>query len=249
MVQITVLSREDYPNFTDEDFLPLEILLKIQTPVVLGFPFIHFDGLIAHLLARLILGQNYYTLPSKDPMPIIANLPMPIASLSFRNKQLFRASASQFNLSPQKFAQLTTIYKRFEETQVHTIQTKKKKVRTNAGIYKNYAFQIPYLPATECRFYCLGHKEAREKLLEHLPGLGKKVLYGYGALGTIIVKRIKEDYSFVKNDLATRSLPVDLLEKTNDIVNLTWCPPYWDKSNITRCAPPGAEVTVKQTYR
>ena len=249
MNSIIKLSREEYLGFFREDFQPLEIILKLQTPVVLGFPFIHFDGLIAHLLARLFLGPEYYVLPSKNPMPIIANLPMPIANIVFQNKQLFRASAGQFNLNPEEFAQLTTIYKRFEETQAHTIQTKKKNIRINAGIYKNYAFQIPYLPATECRFYCVGHRKTLTKLLEHLPGLGKKVLYGYGLVGKIIIKKTKEDYSFVKGGFATRSLPLDLLEKTNDFVNLTWCPPYWDKSNISPCAPPGAKVIMKQQYR
>lgn len=249
MVKIIELSQKTYLDFSKDDFQPLKINMQIQTPVVLGFPFIHFDGLIAHLLARLILDQEYYILPSKNPMPIIERLPMPIASIDFQNKQLFRASASQFNISLEEFAQLTTIYKRFEETQVHTIQTKKTKVRTNAGLYKNYAFRIPYIPATECLFYCFGHKEALEQLLKHLVGLGKKVIYGYGSVGKISVEKIKYDYSFVKDGIATRSLPMELVDKTNDIVNLTWCPPYWDKSNIVPCSPPKAEIILKKSFR
>ncbi|MHA1347473.1 MAG: hypothetical protein ACTSO3_13820 [Candidatus Heimdallarchaeaceae archaeon] len=249
MADIYELTKENYPEFTEDEFDYLEIKLSLRTPVILGFPFIHFDGLIAHLLARLWLEQKYYTLPSKNPMPIIDNLPMPISSITYQNKQLFRASASHFDVNPEEFAQLTTIYKRFEESQVDKLATKKKKVRIDAGLYKNYSFQIPYLPATECLFYCYGHKEAITQLLIHLPGLGKKVLYGYGTIGEINIKKISQDHSFIKNDLAMRSLPVDFLTFASERINLTWAPPYWDKRNIALCSPPGAKISLKSKYR
>ena len=50
-------------------FKPFSLTFHMQTPIMLGSPWLMFDGIIAHLLNRELRGQDYYTLPSKEPVP------------------------------------------------------------------------------------------------------------------------------------------------------------------------------------
>lgn len=82
------------------------------------------------------------------------------------------------------------------------------------------------------------------RLIQYLPGLGKKVAYGYGSIKSVSVEELKEDYSLVKDGVAMRPLPCKLGFCSDVVMRLAWRSPYWDKRNIIKCVPPGEKVYV-----
>ena len=52
---------EDIRRFKIEnyDFRPLEITFRMASPICLTFPFIFFDGIVAHLMNRYLDPEGY----------------------------------------------------------------------------------------------------------------------------------------------------------------------------------------------
>jgi len=223
-------------------FKPFSLTFHMQTPIMLGSPWLMFDGIIAHLLNRELRGQDYYTLPSKEPVPqrfLYRGRVMPLAQL----RDVFRASVAWFDVPTEK-AGVATIYKRFHEADCHEIATQTKKVQVGRGHFRAYMMRLPYLPATKATFYVNGDVQEVLRLINYLPGLGKKTAYGYGMIRSVNVEETPEDYSLVKDGVAMRPLPCSLGYDSDERMMLAFKAPYWDKRNVAACVPPGARLKV-----
>lgn len=233
------LSRADV-----ERFRPFSLTFHMQTPIMLGSPWLMFDGIIAHLLNREVRGQDYYTLPSKEPVNCRGSLNlMPIKkTICYGRGDIRHASVAQFDVSNEK-AGVVTVYKRFDEAHCHEIATEKKKISVGAGLFRAYMMRLPYLPATTATFYVNGDVGEVLRLIQFLPGLGKKVAYGYGAIRSVSVEETPEDWSLVKDGVAMRPLP-DFYADSDEKMFLPWKPPYWARESVAPCVPPGAKVKL-----
>jgi len=151
---------------------------------------------------------------------------------------VFHASVAWFDCQE---ASTTTIYKRFCESQAHLLVTDRRKIDVSRGLYRAYAMRMPYVPARTATFYVRGNLTETLRLLSFLPGLGKKVAYGYGMYQSVSVEETDGDYSLVKDGLAMRPLPATMFH-SSELMMLAYKPPYWDKRNVAPCLPPGARV-------
>lgn len=210
----------------------------MQTPIMLGHPWLALDGILAHLINREKRGQDYYTLPSKEVISqqfLYEGSVMPLV----QTKDVFHGSVAWLDCEE---ASTTTIYKRFAEQQSHTIHTKAKAIDIARGYFKAYAMRLPYIPARTATFYARGNLKEVLRLLSYLPGLGKKVAYGYGLIKSVSVEETDEDYSLVKDSIAMRPLPCSLGFDSDEKMMLAYKSPYWDKRNVAVCVPPGAKI-------
>lgn len=230
----------------DENFEPLKISLNLKTPVIIGYPWIHFDALISHLLARLVMDQDFYTLPSSDPINVVSKLPMPVKKIQIKEGEFYLASASIWE--PEIEALSTRIFKRFEASKSHTIKTNKKRIRIDSGKFRGYMIRLPYLPVKKVHFYCVGDKTALEQLLFHLTFLGKKGAYGSGEVGDFKITS-NDDWKecLVVEGKAVRSIPRSIVE-SDEYFSLAWRPAYWDKKNRTICSPFGSEARLREDF-
>ncbi len=205
---------------------------------MLGHPWLALDGILAHLISRELRGEDYYVLPSKEPVPRRAwytGSVMPLA----QTRDLFHASVAWFDRSE---ASAATIYKRFDESRSHLIQTEKQRIDVGRGLYRAYAMRMPYLPAVTAKFYVRGDIKEVLRLVSFLPGLGKKVAYGYGMFRSVSVEETEQDYSLVKDGVAMRPLPCHMGFDSGEKMMLAYKMPYWDKRNVAPCVPPGAKL-------
>jgi len=214
----------------------------MQTPIMLAHPWLALDGILAHLINREVRGEDYYTLPSKEPVSVSRgglNL-MPLFKTFDREHFLtfYHASVAQLDVSE---ASAATIYKRFDESRSHLIQTEKQRIDVGRGLFRAYAMRMAYVPAKTATFYAFGDAKEVVRLVSYLPGLGKKVAYGYGMFRSVSVDETEADYSLVKDCVAMRPLPSVLFRSAENMM-LAYKPPYWDKRNVLSCVPPGARV-------
>lgn len=226
----------------------LQITIHLETPVLLGHPYIHFDGLVLHLSLREKMGNNYYTeLPSKQPREVIDHQRQNIIKVfnqysdqygGHRGLRLYHASTSIFDTD---LMAATTLYKKFDTNHTDRLDSRKT-ISSDRGLFKSYMMRMLYNPSRKCRFYCHGDYDHIKYLLDFLPGLGKKVDVGFGAISKIDVEKIDKDKSIINDGKAMRPIPVELLESYSDAYPSVFIPPYWNRVNTRLCAPPLSEV-------
>jgi hypothetical protein len=210
----------------------------MQTPIMLGHPWLALDGILAHLVNRELRGEDYYVLPSKEPISPTrwySGALLPLA----QTRDVFHGSVAWLDCSE---ASVATIYKRFAEQQCHIIATDRRAIDIARGHFKAYAMRLPYVPARTATFFARGNLHETLRLLGYLPGLGKKVAYGYGMIKSVSVDETPEDWSLVKDGVAMRPLP-EFLADSSEKMMLAYKMPYWDKRNVAPCVPPGSNIT------
>jgi hypothetical protein len=208
----------------------------MQSPnIVLGSPWLNFDGIIAYLLVREQLGQDYWILPSKEPVDVSGCLKNPPIK---KTGELWHASVAQFPDNAK--VGVTTFYKRFDERNCHIIETTIKKLQIDRGHYRAYMMNIAHVTTRTASFYVNGDLQEVLRLISYLPALGKKGVDGCGFFKSVSVEETPEDYSLVKDGVAMRSLPCFLGYTSDENIRLAWKSPFWAKENVTDCVPPGA---------
>jgi CRISPR type IV-associated protein Csf3 len=220
------------------EFEPLKVIFEMTSPIMLAHPFIHLDGLILHLLYRDLLGDDYYCLPSKNPIDFSEWIKAPIK----QTEDIYHASVSFFD-TDTKFA--TTIYKRFCTEYLDLLQTKKRKITRGSGFFRDYMMKMVYIPAKAVFFYVNGNRAEIERLLRHVVSIGKKTAYGFGRVKSLRIEEIDADYSIAKNGIAMRPIPVRMLSDAETTMLLAYKPPYWDKRNVELCAFPQTIIKLK----
>lgn len=228
-----------YTPPAEETYVPLEITFRMSSPTLMAHPWIHFDGLVLHLLYRDVLGDDYYALPSKDPIDFSQYIHAPLKRY---NNSIYHASCSMFD-TDMKFT--TTIYKRFCTEYLHFLKTRKRKIRRGSGHYRDYRMRMICIPANSITFYANGSIHELTRLLQHVFYLGKKMAYGFGRVKSLHITKQDQDYSVVKKGKAMRPIPVTLTKYVETTTMLAYKPPYWDKGNVGLCAFPRTKVTLK----
>jgi len=185
------------------------------------------------------MGEDYYTLPSKEPLPL--NLDLPLRTFGHKGCFVYQASSSIFN---SQLLYTQTIYKRFFEAGIADTEIKKKYIDLGRGLFKNYMMKMPYIPAKTCTFYACGDIDEINTLVSNLAGLGKKADIGFGGIKQVEVVELNQDFSLVMGGKAMRPIPLELCRSASERMMLAYKGPYWDKRNVTLCAPPGAEVEL-----
>lgn len=100
---------------------------------------------------------------------------------------------------------------------------------TNAT-YRDWNCPMPLLLCHEMEAFCVGERrEVRHELLRSIRHLGKKAAMGKGVVNDVIVERVEEDFSLVREGRAMRWLPD--AEGTRLVRPR---PPYWN--NVDRVA-------------
>lgn len=218
------------------NFEPFKVEFRLGTPLLLAHPYIHGDAVLMSLLMKRILGDAYYNLPSKSPIPVHNLLKLPLK----QTNGVYHASVSQFDT---EIIKTETVYKRFDEEHLNRVKTRITKVRLGQGFYKNYMMKFPVIPAKTVTFYFCGDLKECKRILEDLIALGKKTDIGYGIVRSVSIEPTEEDYSFVKDGKCMRPLPSTEfkdLGMPSISQRLAWKAPYWDKKNVTMCVAPGA---------
>lgn len=218
---------------------PLKLTLKLETPTGIGHPWINSDGLVAHLAALDEYGREYLDLIAEStinaPTDLDLNLPLKTTN------GIRHASASFFDDTEKR---TTKLYKRYMEGRSHMVDSRRNKIRTNSGVYKNDIIRLPYYPASECMFYFGATAPDRLQQLfnDHFSALGKKRAVGFGAVREMEWSETEEDMSVVYDGRAMRPIPAEKLSHAEQTEYVSWRPPYWADENHAECAPPGAEV-------
>lgn len=91
-----------------QEFVPFQIEYQLATPMIMGYPWIFGDGLLARQLMIELLGDEFYNLPAKSPLPIWKYLKLPVK----QSGDIYHASASILDTDEKH---TLTLYKRFHE--------------------------------------------------------------------------------------------------------------------------------------
>lgn len=221
------------------DYEPLKILFHMETPICLTYPFIHFDGILSHLVQRKY-NEGYRWMPSKQPIKLGQERGEQRLIPLKRLAGIYHGSVSIFDTSE---SYTTMIYKKFCEKYLD-LQRVHRRIDTRRGHFKNYMINLVYVPAKTVTFYACGVRERIEELLDNLPGLGKKISDGFGFIKSFEINTINQDLSIVNNGIAMRTIPMSMCAWSEEVVQLAYEPPYWAKENVRLCCPPFAHVKL-----
>lgn len=223
---------------------PLRITVRLRTPAALyGWPWIMLDGLLAHLAARRRSPDGYRVLPSQRVLPLeelVGELPLDRAG------PVYRASASFFgDAEPALF----TIYKRFDTKRLDVFRVRRRRIETAKGPFRSWRVNLLVMPSRTVVFYARGDPDEIRRLLEALPAVGHKRVAGFGIVDSVTVEETGEDCSLACRGVATRPLPVSMLESYEGRLYVgTYRPPYWDRTRTTLLVAPGARVRLRGEY-
>jgi len=227
--------------FNSEAFEPLEVRFELGAPVMLSYPWIMFDALVAHA----VLEQHFPdVLTSLDSRVVVdlSEMPLPLEKYTFgSNDFIYHASCSRFDV---KGTATANIRKRICESDTSRIENLKK-VDIVRGPLKAYDMRMITITAPTCTFYCKGDKDALASLLAGVTGLGKKRAAGFGRVMNVTVAMMDADTSIVHPTFGVnRPVPVPLAEQlglpgaSGNVALLAYKPPYWDKSSHALCRVP-----------
>lgn len=209
---------------------PLKVTFFLRTPVALGFPWIFFDSLLAHVALREELGERYYSLPTKTPIDRIPDLPLK------RWRGVYVASVSVFE--PEAVLAVYQFYKRGD------FPFPRGKIRRGSGFFKDFIIRAAYVPAHRVVFYATGETAEVERLVKKVSALGKERNVGFGAVKEVRVEETEGEWGLVRDGLAMRPIPVKLLRRYEDAAYLAYKPPYWAKESVDLCAVPFTHVEL-----
>lgn len=239
-------------------FEVLKITFKMRTPVLLGHPWIFFDSLIAHVLLRRQLRDDYYCLPSSYPLQdLVDKLDVPIRKIMFNNNDyIYDCSVSIIDGSfyPYRYMSVTHVRKRFTERHVHEVKTRKSKIEIAKGSYRMFDIKFIYVPCREITFYaCCAESEIADLLRFIIRCLGKKRAEGFGFVKEVTYEKTNLRTAIIIDDVVTRPIPVELVDCSEtlrqygscELVPQSYKPPYWSKANVKLCTVVGRRYVLK----
>lgn len=218
---------------------PLQVTIWLQAPVSLNHPWLHFDGIVAHLIYRRVLGGEYYNLPTKRVQHLPPERMGPYRDLLLRTMELHHGSASLFG--PEVTYSTLQYFKRFDH---RFAPGTFRRVYLGHGQFRSWMMRAVLASCAWARFYCCAKRELLEDLLGGLWGLGNDTRIGWGRVWRIEVEPVPECRCFVYQGRAMRPIPIYYLEYASEVASIAWRPPYWAPESVAICAPPGAEVRL-----
>lgn len=222
----------------DGKCLPLEVTFRLSAPIAMNYAWLSFDSLITRLVLLQSMGEKFYLMPRNawiDISRAIAAVPI------LRTGELFHAS---FSVLDNHRTATEIRYKRFEDRWAGG----KKRVKNDGGFFINRMIRHLYLPATTVTFYVNGDLAKLAQLCESVDSLGSNPNCGWGAVRGFEIRETPGDWSLVKDGVAMRPIPVELVEYASETWPMSWKTPYWMKTNVVMCVPPGAEVRLKRRH-
>ena len=155
----------------------LKITVFLHTPVLLGHPWIFFDGIVAHLVLLENLGEKYFELPSNYPVQeIVDSGNIPLKRVYSKGDYFFAASVSFFEDVGRTVKYCVTHFrKKIAEEYIHEVKSKKKKIRTGSGFFRLYDMKMLYVPCRKVVFYADGEKSEIERLRGELKTLRSEI--------------------------------------------------------------------------
>jgi len=216
---------------------PFRVTFWLGAPICIAHPWLHLDGLVAHLQYEEALGRQYRCLPSKH----VVALPDDTQQLFERTNGVCHASVSCF--MPDVPMRIETYFKRFEPENFP--KSAAARINTARGHFRNYMMRAVLVPCERVVFHANGDMERVAELLGRLTHLGNDGRIGHGKILRMDVQQEEEDCSLLAQGIAMRPIPVRALRRWSDAVPLAWRSPYWASTSVALCAPPGAEVELK----
>jgi len=218
------------------NFVPFQIEYRLATPLIMGYPWIFGDGLLARQLMIEILGDEFYNLPAKTPLPIWKYLRLPCQQTG----DIYHASASILDTDEKH---TTIFYKRFHEAP--DLKTKTR-IRMNSGQMRNFMLKFPYSASQTVKFNFMGNEKEIARLMGSIRHIGKKHAAGGGEIASMKVQRLQKDESIIKDGVAMRSIPTKMLKSFGDIhcMLMAYRPPHWANENVTLCVAPGGVCEI-----
>jgi len=232
---MTVLDRLAAYN-PPADFQPCEITFSLATPLMMAFPWIFGDALVARMLMEDMLGDEFYNLPTKEPLPVSKFLRLPLQKTGL----IYHASASILDTDEMH---TTVLYKRFHEAA--DLKTKTR-IRRNSGMMRDYMMKFPYSASKTVKFYMNGNLEELKRLLSPIRHLGKKRAVGGGEVCGFAISELPTDWSITKDGIAMRSIPCNMLKSFENIrvMRLAYTFPGWAPENVAMCVAPGGRCEI-----
>jgi len=178
---------------------PLRVVFQMRTPVALGFPWIFFDGLLAHIALREELGERYYSLPTKTPIDRAPELPLK------KWRGVYVASVSVFE--PETETAVYQFYKRGD------FPFPRGKIRRGSGFFKDFIIRVVYVPAQRVVFYATGELEEVERLVKKVAALGKERNVGFGAVRGVAVEEVEEEWGACEGQPGDETHPRQAIEE------------------------------------
>jgi hypothetical protein len=211
---------------------PLKITAVLTSPYVTT-DYIFFDALISSAVWQDVMQDRAFNI--HENKTDVFHIPLPLKLIG--TKEPFYAASIGF---PKYAVEGTARWRK--QTEIES----KKKINIGSGEYKRYDMPMPYTSAEEIVFYANGNKEEIERLLQYIPGIGKKRTQGYGNVRTWKVELSDHDYSVVKDGVPMRPIPV-LEAASFDLkcdVEMLFASkaPYWHRANLTQCFMPLCKV-------
>lgn len=211
---------------------PLKITASLTSPYV-STDYIFFDALISSAVWQDAMQDKAYNI--SENKTDIFQIPLPLKQIG--TKEPFYAASIGF---PKQAIEGTARWRK------QTDLESKKKIRIGSGEYKRYDMPMPYTSAEEIVFYANGNKGEIERLLQYIPGIGKKRTQGYGNVRSWQVEQSEHDWSVVKDGVPMRPIPVSEAIPFNLKCDVTMYfsinPPHWHRKNMTRCFMPLCKV-------
>ncbi|MFA5636159.1 MAG: hypothetical protein WC977_09665 [Anaerovoracaceae bacterium] len=216
---------------------PFKVTVWVGTPVCLNWPWIHLDGLTAHLKYERSLGREFRYLPSKT----VVSQPNHDRPLFRKTNGVRHASVSVFVPDTERYT--VPMFKRFEPDSFP--RRGPQKVNIGSGHYRNYMLRSVVVPCERVEFYANGDMDYCAELLSGLMWLGDDGRVGWGKVIGIDLEPMDDDLSLTAHGVAMRPIPVSACRSHgDDVARIAWRAPYWARESVDLCAVPGCEVVL-----
>jgi hypothetical protein len=229
--------------------VPYELVVHLASPVALEHPWLHGDSVLAYLAFQRLMSRRMYYQPMAEKAGLSRHFHERFAADGVDPQTAIAYVAGvpccSVGLFEPEDVPWGTInyYKRVELDAF----PRRGKLLLGSGRFRSWMLRTIYVPAASCRFYLLGDPDVMRDLVSDLVSLGSGTRMGWGWVRSVEINElgIDEDASLVYEGRAMRPIPVSRLVRWSDEVSVTWHAPYWDRSQVEACAPPGAEVELR----
>jgi len=208
----------------------MEVVFHLSTPIALGFPWIFFDSLLAHIMIKEEKGERCYSLPSKLPSVEIPRPPLKY----WRDV----AVASVSIIEPDTGYQIFPFFKRGD------YPFPRGKIRRGSGFFKDFYLKAVYVPAQRVRFYATGELDEVARLCRKVSSLGKERNIGFGFVRRVEIREVEGEWGLVKDGLAMRPIPIRYLKSYEDSAFTAYKIPYWARESVDLCCIPFTRVEI-----
>lgn len=212
---------------------PFSVVFDIQTAIQMGPYPLHLDGLLFWMLEEQC---------SHDREAALSLLDTVLA----KREGVYMASAMAAYLPRHEIAvQHDTTYSGRLDWGEYPYPTKKKKIMTAGGPYRNRIKTYQGILLKQVIFHGVGDLQMVETLLQMTPGVGMNAKRGAGEISAVNVQETDEDWSWVDiNGSLARVLPMTVFSAlqlpssvTGSVEDVAFVPPY-NKSPPQPCLVP-----------